>query len=921
VHESPIAETAETAGAETAGAAAASVRTRSDTEPSSGTLTFLFSDIEGSSRLERDVGMVRYAELRARHQALLRAAFAAEDGLEQGTEGDSFFVVFRSAAGALRAAIAAQRALAAEPWPPDGRIRCRIGIHTGEAVLVGGDYVGIDINRAARIAATGHGGQIVLSDVTRALAADALDPEIELRDLGIHRLKDFDPLRLFDVAAAGMERDFPLLRSAGSPFAGLPPQPTTFLGRAAQVAALRSLIVRSRLVTLTGPGGTGKTRLSIAAAQAALDEFPGGVAWVGLSPIVDPELVGSAIAQALSVVDEGTRPIVDAIVERIARERILLVLDNFEQVVPAAPLVARLLAACPSLVVVVTSRGVLHLAGEQEYPVPSLTVPDAGAPPAELARNEAVSLFVERARAVRPDFALDGSTAVAVAEICARLDGLPLAIELAAARIRLLPPAAIVERLERSLGLLTGGAQDLPDRQRTLRGAVAWSHDLLDPVARTLFARLSVFAGGWSLAAAEAVADPDGSLGVDVLDGLAALADQSLIGTSEGVEGEPRFRMLHVIREFGLDQLAASREMESVRDRHLAFFASLAEQAEPEIIGSETGRWLDRLELEHDNIRVALRWAIESGQVESGMMMAGRLWRFWHQRAHLGEGLAMLRELLACEAAAAATPGRAKAVNGAGGIAYWQNDFATALAYYEEHLALVRVLGDRAGVAEAIMNLAFMRSVRRDFDAAIPLYEESAAAYREIGDLRGEASAVMGLGMSLSIAGRNEEALDAAGRAAELAERGGDRYRLASSHGVRARIHLALGHADEAATIAREGLALFAEVGDLSGTAMQLWDLAEVATKQGRPARALVLAGASQTLRDRVAGGAPRALSQTIDVVAQASAGLVPGDADASFANGRSLRIADAVAFGLSDEEVPSPQTAGGANRRVDSPG
>jgi non-specific serine/threonine protein kinase len=371
--------------------------------------------------------------------------------------------------------------------------------------------------------------------------------------------------------------------------------------------------------------------------------------------------------------------------------------------------------------------------------------------------------------------------------------------------------------------------------------------------------------------------------------------------------------MLHVIREFGLEQLAASGEMDAVRDRHLLFFAALAEQAEPEIIGSDTGRWLDRLELEHDNIRVALRWAIESGQVETGMAMAGRLWRFWHQRAHLGEGLAMLRELLACDAAAAPTQGRAKAVNGAGGIAYWQNDFPTALAYYEELLALVRALDDRPGIAEAIMNLAFMRSVRKDFEAAFPLYEESAAAYREVGDRRGEASAMMGLGMSLSLAGRNEQALDAARRAADLAEQGGDRYRLASSYGVRGRINLALGRPDDAATMARQGLALFSEVGDLSGTAMQLWDLAEVATKQGRAERALVLAGASQTLRDRVAGGAPPALSQTIDVVSEASARLAPIDAGASVAIGRSLGPSEAVAFGLSDADSPAVETAGDA--------
>ncbi|HET7027047.1 MAG TPA: tetratricopeptide repeat protein, partial [Candidatus Limnocylindrales bacterium] len=830
-----------------------------------GTRTFLFSDIEASSRLEQRLGTATWAALRSRHRVLLRAAFIAEGGVEQGTEGDSFFVVFDSAGAALRAAIAAQRALLAEPWPDGGDVRVRMGLHTGEATRADDDYVGIDINRAARIAAAAHGGQVVMSEVTRALIEGSLGPGVDLRDLGIHRLKDFEPIRLYDVVAAGLPSDFPTLRSGGSPLAGLPAQPTTFVGRSREIAEVRSLLESSSLVTLTGPGGTGKTRLAIAAAQAALAEFPGGVAWVGLSPIVDADLVGPAIAGALAVVDEGLRPIMDAVAERIATERVLLVLDNFEQVASAAPLVGALLRRCPALAVLVTSRGLLHLAGEHEYPVGSLPLPDAGraADPAALASNETVALFVTRAQAVRPDFELNASNADAVVGICTRLDGLPLAIELAAARVRLLPPAAILDRLERSLGLLTGGAQDLPDRQRTLRGAVGWSHDLLEPVARTLFARLAVFAGGCSLTAAETVADPGGELGIDILDGLSALADQSLVRSTEGVGREPRFLMLHVIREFGLEQLAASGEIEAVRDRHLAAFAALAAEAEPELIGSDSGRWLDRLEVEHDNVRVALRWALDSGQLETGLATAGRLWRFWHQRAHLGEGLAMLRELLACPGGAAMSFGRAKAVNGAGGLAYWQNDFPAAQAYYEEHLAIVRALGDRAGVAEALMNLAFMRAVARALADAFPLYEQSAELYRALGDPRGEAAALLGLGMSLSLAGRYDDALDAVKRGVERAKAGDDRFRVASALGVQARIELAIGRSVDASGLAREALALFSEVGDMSGVAMQIWDLAELALGTGRDRRALVLAGASLALRERVAGGAPPELSQT----------------------------------------------------------
>jgi predicted ATPase/class 3 adenylate cyclase len=871
------------------------------------TLTFLFSDIEGSSRLEREVGTAAYAALRARHQALLRAAFVAEGGDERGTEGDSFFVVFPSAGAAVRAAVAAQRALAAEPWPPGASVRVRIGIHTGDAMEIGDEVVGIDINRAARIAAAGHGGQIVLSDLTGSLV-EQLPDGVTLRDLGIHRLKDFDPIRLHDLVVEGLPTDFPRLRSGGSPFAGLPAQPTTFLGRSREVGDVRALLVSGRLLTLTGPGGTGKTRLSIAAAQAALGEFPGGVAWVGLSSIADPALVGPAIAGALTVVDEGVRPLVDVIVERIGRERILLVIDNFEQVEPAAPLVGRLLDDCPNLTVLVTSRGRLHLVGEQEYPVPPLPLPDpSAADPAPLAANESVALFVERARAVRPEFALDASNASAVAAICARLEGLPLAIELAAARVRLLSPAAIRDRLDSSLGLLTGGARDLPDRQRTLRGAVAWSNDLLDPAARTLFARLSVFAGGTSLEAAEAVVDHDGSLGIDVLEGIEALVDESLIRPADSQDGEPRFRMLHVIREFGLERLAESGEMDGVRDAHLAYFASLAERAEPELIGSDSARWLDRIEREHDNVRVALRWAIDSGQLELGLTMAGRLWRFWHQRAHIGEGLAMLRELLGGAGPSAPTFGRAKAMNGAGGLAYWQNDFPAARAYYEEHLALVRAIGDTAGEAEALMNLAFMEAIDRRLDAAFSLYEQSADLYRAAGDRRGEAAAVLGLGMSYSMTDQNERALEVLDEAVRIAEAAGDRYRSASARGVVARIHLAEGDLAGAAASAREALDLFAGAGDLSGTAMEVWDLAEIATREGRPRRALVLAAASLAIRDRLAGGAPTELSQSVDVVAEAGPQLAPDERDSALADGRRLGTSAAgpAAFAMSDADTP----------------
>jgi predicted ATPase/class 3 adenylate cyclase len=864
---------------------------------STGTVTFLFTDIEGSSRLEQRVGTGAYALLRERHRVLLRAAFAAEEGQEQGTAGDSFFVVFPTAAGAIRAAIAAQRALADEPWMDASAIRVRIGIHTGEVERSGNDYIGIDINRAARIEAAAHGGQIVVSDATRALAAGGLDASVEFLDLGRNKLKDFEPIRLHQILAPSLEREFAPLRSLDIRFINLPPAVSRFIGRAHEVEEVSRLLTTTRLLTLTGPGGTGKTRLSVAAAQASLASYPAGAAWVGLSPIAEPKLVPSAIATVLGVVDEGTRDLVEAVAERIGADRLLLVLDNFEQVVPAAPVVHDLLARCAGLSVLVTSREVLHLAGEREYPVPPLALPDPARAGnlAELAANEAVALFIERAQAVRPDFVLNADNAESVAAICARLDGLPLAIELAAARVRILAPAAIRARLDQSLALLSGGARDLPERQQTLRGAIAWSYDLLEATERTFFERLSVFAGGWSIEAAEAVADPDGTLGMDVLDGLTALVEKSLVRGVDSEGDEPRFRMLQTIREFGLERLTAAGELAVVRDRHLQAMADLAEVAERPLVGLDTKRWLDRLELEHDNVRAALRWALESGQTELGMLTAGRIWRFWHQRGHIGEGLAITRELLT-QGDQGVSPGRAKALNGAGGLAYWQNDFPTAGGFYSEQRTATQTLGDRAGLAEAHYNLGYLAAIPGDHAAAIEHYEQALALWRELGDDFGVTSGLAGLGLVLYLRRDWDAALRTSREALGAAERIGDRFRAASALGVIGRVAMEMGDFALARSSGLQALEMFAEVGDATGLGLQLDDLGDLAMREGDPARGLLFGGAAAGLRVQVAGGAPPTLTRHGDYIADARAALGPQEAEAAWGAGLAMDQDTAVA-------------------------
>ena len=474
-----------------------------------GTLTFLFSDIEGSTHLLQELGSAWNAALDDHHR-LMREAITEHAGTEVAAEGDSLFAVFPTAPDAVRAAYAAQLKLAAHPWPSGAAVRVRMGLHTGSATIAGGSYAGLDVHRAARIMAAAHGGQVLLSEVTRALATTALGEDLTTRDLGEHRLKDLDSTeRLHQLVAPGLATDFPPIRTADAARTNLPAQPTSFLGRERQIGEVSTLLEAARLVTLTGPGGTGKTRLAIECAARLADRFPAGVWFVPLASIVDPDLVPMAIAQAVNAPEHPGQTPLQRVIDQVGEQQMLMVLDNFEQVTDAADVVASLLAGAPRLAAIVTSRFVLHLSGEHEYPVPPLAAPDLRHLPdlAALTQYEAVALFIDRAQAARPDFAVTNQNAPAVAEICVRLDGLPLAIELAAARVRLLTPQAILARLSDRLGLLVAGPRDVPERQRTLRGAIEWSHDLLDPEEQRLFAALSVFRGGARLEAVEEIMD------------------------------------------------------------------------------------------------------------------------------------------------------------------------------------------------------------------------------------------------------------------------------------------------------------------------------------------------------------------------------------------------------------------------------
>ena len=813
------------------------------TEIPTGTVTFLFTDVEGSTRLTQELGD-GWPPVLERHREIARAAWADQKGVEIGTEGDSFFVVFTSAPQAVAAAVAVQRGLAAEAWPPGAEIRVRMGLHSGEGVLSGGSYVGLDVHRAARIANAGHGGQVLLSATTHALAEGSLPEGVSLREMGEHRLKDLSrPERIWDLVISGVASDFPPLRTLNAVPNNLPMQLTSFLGRQREIAEAHQLLIDGRLLTLTGPGGTGKTRLALQIAADATDRFPDGIYFVPLGTISRSDLVLPTIAQALGLTDPGMHPL-DRLVDQIGGKSILLVLDNFEQVNDSAPQIADLLARAPKISVLVTSRSPLRVYGEREYPVPPLGIPDPKHIPdlERFSTYESVALFIERAMAVRPDFAVDSANAPAVAEICVRLDGLPLAIELAAARIRVLSPKAIMERLGDRLKLLSGGSRDLPERQQTLRGAIAWSHDLLDEADQRVFARFSVFAGGATLEAIEQVVFDPGD-GADALDGIASLVDKSLVRQESEPDGAPRFRMLGTIREFASEKLGERGEADELADRHAAWVLALVQAWAASVFGNEQKAILDRYEREHDNIRAALSGAIARDQAEIAMLILAASWRFWQMRGYLAEGREQAERVLALTARSNYPEALAAALEAAGGIAYWQADSVPSRAWYGEALELARASGDDARVANAIYNMTFTFEMEHeDMVQSRALAQEAVDIYRRLGDEAGIGRALWGLANSYYFFRDFAGGIGIASEALEIFRRTGDRFMIGWALYIKATYNMNLDRTLVRAGL-EEALPLFTEIEDKSGYALIFDGFAALDWTEGNVERAVRLAG------------------------------------------------------------------------------
>src|SRR5215213_331660 len=862
--------------------------------PPTGTVTFLFTDIEGSTGLwERDSSAMQAAL--ARHDDLIRSAIEARGGYVFKTGGDAFCVAFPTAPEALEVALSAQRALFAEEWPKEiGQLRVRMALHTGAAEARGGDYFGPPLNRVARLLSAAQGGQVLFSVATQELVRDQLPTGAELRDLGEHRLKDLiRPEWIFQLIAQGLPAEFPPLRTLEGHPNNLPLQATPLVGREREVDEVRRRLLRPevRLLTLSGPGGIGKTRLALQAAAELLDEFQDGVFFVPLATVTDPQLVVSAVMGTLGVRETGDLPLGETLKRYLRDREMLLVLDNFEQVLAAAPVVTELLEA-PRLKALTTSRTALRLYGEQEYAVPPLAVPDTVRLPEleALSHYEAVKLFIERAQAARADFSITNENAPAVAEICARLDGLPLAIELAAARIKLLPPKAMLGRLGRRLKLLCGGARDLPERQRTLRGSIEWSHNLLDEGEKMLFARMAIFSGGRTLEAIEAVCgSAGGDLAVDAFEGVSSLLDKSLLTQEEGPEGEPRFVMLETIHEFAREKLQESGEAEEIGRAHTRYFLALAEEAEPELTGAEQVPWMDRLEAEHDNLRAALSRSIEAGDAESALRIGGAVWRFWNVRGYFSEGRRWLESGLSVDEASPVGL-RARASLGLGYLALMQGAYTHAaeslqgsLSLYreakdrrgeayalcflgwiaadryeldrakgllEESLALSRVAGTARDVSVALNALAMLEVYRGEYERARAMQEECLRLAREAGDVQIIAVLTYNLGLTAAMTGEYERAKAAYEEAQELFCEVGDRDMAALANGRLGFLALARDDPDQAEELCVETIRELHERARIPGLDFALDVLAGVAAARGEIPRAARLWGAAAAFRE-----------------------------------------------------------------------
>jgi predicted ATPase/class 3 adenylate cyclase len=801
-------------------------------------VTFLFTDIEGSTRLVQDLGD-RYESALADHRQLLRTAFGERDGHEVGTEGDSFFVVFAKASDAVAAALDGQLALASHGWA-EKPIRVRMGLHTGEAQLDNEGYIGLAVHQAARVSAAAHGGQVLVSQTTRDLVAGSLPDGANLVDLGEHRLKDLaHATRLYNLSHAGLQAELPPPRSLSVLPNNLPLQLTTFVGRDEEIAKITKLLGTTRLLTLAGAGGVGKTRLALQVAADVVTEYRDGAWLADLAPITDPELIVRGIAESLGAREEKGRTIDEVLVEHLQGKELLVVIDNCEHLAEqSADVIDKLLHAASGLTIVTTSREPLGAEGENVFRVPSLDTPSGDEPPEALNAYESVRLFCDRAMQATADFSVTTANAQAVTEICRRLDGMPLGIELAAARVRMLTPQEIASRLDQRFKLLTGGVRTGIRRQQTLRATVDWSYEMLSEGERLLFRRLAVFVGGFVLDAVESVCSGDGIDTSEVFDLLSNLVDRSLV-VAEPREGKTRYRLLETMREYGREALVASGEAATTWSRHLEWCTGFAEAGEPALEGHGQAEILARFADELDNIRQALGWATTEGGAVTGMRLASALGRFWILRGLHKEGTRWLEACYA-EAQADLTSGqKAKALLFIAATLGGADEISRCREIYAECAALPRDSSTLTWVGEALNDLGIISwALDADFDLATRQLEEALELRTSAGHRFGVAETLGNLSQVAEWRGDQARAAELQAQALAIYEEIGDAGRVAMVRGALATRAADQGDLKRARTLHEEGLATTRDLGAPALIAEHLAPLAMIAKDEGRFAEA-----------------------------------------------------------------------------------
>ena len=910
----------------------------------SGTVTFMFTDMEGSTQLVQQLHD-EYATLLADQRSLLRMAFEKWNGHEVDTQGDSFFVAFTRASDAVNAAVDAQRALAGYRGPQGVTVRVRTGLHTAESHFGATGYVGIDVHRAARICAAGHGGQVLVSQTTYDLLESSLPHGVGWRDLGEHRLKDLNrPQRLYQLEISDLPSDFPPLKSLDLFPNNLPIQLTSFIGRELEMAEIKDLLFKTRLLTLTGVGGSGKTRLAEQVGTELIEKFADGVWIAELAPLADPTFLVPAVSSAVGYREASGRPILDVLIEYLRPKKLLLLLDNCEHLIAqCAEFADRLLRACSQVRILATSREPLAITGETIYGVPSLSQPDVHhLPPFEsVLEYEAVRLFIERAMSVSPNFILTKDNAHAISKICYHLDGIPLALELAAARVRALSIEQIMTRLHDRFSLLTAGSRTALPRHQTLRALIDWSYGLLSEKERVLLRRLSVFTGDWSIDAAEKVCTDGEIESSEVLELLLQLVDKSLVAAEESNE-KTRYRMLATIREYASEKMAESGEFDTFSRHHAEFFLTLAEQAEPKLTSVDRALWLNRLEVEYDNIRGALQWIIRHEKAVPGLRLGGALWRFWEVRGHWTEGRNLLAAVLAIAGEYGSSSARAKALQGTGVLAFYQRDYASAKNLFEESLALFRKSGDNRGTAWVLIYQGWMANDSGNFELALALLNDSLALFRKVGDKQGIAWSLCRLGLVAVFQGDYstarpliEESLALSREVRDPVETGfslfmlsivelsqgdlssarvlgvesekinrslGNRRNLAYSLQNLAVIEGFEGNVVKARSLLKESLTYFSELGDSWACLTALAWFAIVAEGALQPERAVRFGGAVAALHDKIGGVFPAGLQSLLGPTLESARSAHGAEAESEWEYGRTMTMEQAIEYALEDQ-------------------